>query len=74
MTIIVDGCITEQDLISWEEVMTKFLIDGNKDRVISKSEHRLFFESWKDPLATIDQNMDGLITCNEFAEAGRVHI
>ena len=65
-----------EDIIRKQWEKTFKVMDGNKDGVISKSEHRLFFESWKDPLAAIvaftaiDQNMDGLITCNEFAEAG----
>ena len=52
------------------------LLDINNDGVISKSEHQLFFQSWKDPVGAttaftaIDEDKDGAITRDEFTKAG----
>ena len=54
------------------------VMDLNQDGVITKNEHRLFFEARKniDPngaivaFSAIDQDMDGKITCDEYVNAG----
>ena len=49
-------------------------LDINKDGVISKSEHQIFFQSWNNPIGAaftaIDENMDGVISRDEFTKAG----
>ena len=52
------------------------MMDVNKDGVISKLEHRRLFDAWKnDPIGTIvafraiDEDMDGMITRDEFIKA-----
>ena len=60
----------------WEKNF--MVMDINSDGVISKTEHRRFFDAWKnfDPngaivsFTAIDQNMDGEITCDEYVKAG----
>ena len=58
----------------WEKTFNA--MDNNRDGVISKSEHRLFFHSWKDPVGAIvaftaiDENMDGMISRDDFTKAG----
>ena len=59
----------------WQNNFT--VMDVNKDGMISKAEHRRFFEARKqiDPngaivaFAAIDKDMDGLISCDEYVEA-----
>ena len=58
----------------WEKNFT--MMDVNKDGVISKSEHRRFFDAWKHDdtsaivaFRAIDQDMDGAITRDEFVKA-----
>ena len=52
------------------------MMDVNEDGVISKSEHRRLFDAWKNDATgaivafrAIDQDMDGVITCDEFVKA-----
>ena len=58
----------------WERNFS--VMDINKDGVISKTEHGLFFRSWKDPIGgivaftAIDENMDGVISREEYTKAG----
>ena len=52
------------------------VMDLDKDGLISKSEHGVFINSWKDPIGAIvaftaiDTNNDGVISREEFAKAG----
>ena len=52
------------------------VLDLNKDGLISKSEHAIFINSWKDPIGAIvaftaiDANNDGVISREEFTKAG----
>ena len=67
-----------EDLVKKEWAKTFEVIDINKDGVVSKSEHRLLFAAWnfKDLIAAsvaftaIDENMDGMISFDEFTKAG----
>ena len=60
----------------WGDVFE--VMDLNQDGVISKKEHRCFFEARKnvDPngaivaFSAMDTNMDGSITCDEYINAG----
>ena len=60
----------------WRDVFE--VMDLNQDGVISKNEHRQFFEARKnvDPngaivaFSAMDKNMDGRITCDEYVSAG----
>ena len=58
----------------WENLFGT--LDFNNDGLISKSEHQVFFQSWKDPIGAIvaftavDQDMDGVISRDEFTKAG----
>ena len=58
----------------WDKIFT--VMDINKNGKISKTEHRLFFNSYKtDPIGAtvsftaIDEDMDGTITRDEFVNA-----
>ena len=67
-----------EDKLKKEWGKSFMVMDINKDGVISKSEHRLFFHSCGKPdpigaivaFTAIDENMDGLITRDEFVKAG----
>ena len=58
----------------WENFFSA--LDFNNDGLISKSEHQVYFQSWKDPVGAIvaftaiDQDMDGVISRDEFTKAG----
>ena len=60
----------------WRDVFE--VMDVNRNGVISKKEHRRFFEARKnvDPngaivaFSAIDRDMDGSITCDEYVNAG----
>ena len=64
----------------WSNTFT--VMDNNKDGVISKAEHQRFFDAWKkvkDPVhatvafAAIDEDMDGMITRDEYVNAAIEH-
>ena len=54
------------------------VMDVNQDGVISKKEHRCFFEATENvgpngaivAFSAMDTNMDGIITCDEYVNAG----
>ena len=60
----------------WRDVFE--IMDVNQDGVISKNEHRLFFEAREnvDPngaivaFSAMDKDMDGSITCEEYVNTG----
>ena len=64
----------------WSNTFT--VMDVNQDGVISKAEHQRFFDAWnkvKDPVhatvafAAIDEDMDGVITRDEYVNAAVEH-
>ena len=64
-----------EDMIRKEWEKNFAVMDVNKDGVISKSEHRRLFDAWKNDTTgaivafrAIDENMDGVITCDEFVK------
>ena len=67
-----------ENMIKKEWEKNFMVMDINGDGVISKTEHRRFFDAWKnfDPncaivsFTAIDENMDGEITCDEYVKAG----
>jgi len=60
----------------WRDVFE--VMDFNKDGIVSKKEHRCFFEAREnvDPngaivaFSAMDKDMDGRITCDEYVNAG----
>ena len=60
----------------WRNTFT--VIDLDQDEMISKAEHRRFFDAWKKfedlvgavvAFASIDEDIDGMISRDEFVEA-----